>query len=289
MPDFCTYLLDQGVITTEQFKSTKTAQKRAVPSLPTLALEKGMISGSQKQLIDSASKVKNEKLEKVAVNLRFLNEEQVAQLKIMQKSRYADAKTILAMKGFVKKLELETYYQSYIDKSAGDLSVLEDCFEEFKDNKHVIRFIQASMVMAFRMLNKKPYFVGLSQLNTINSDVNIAHTQSLYLERTSVEVGVIVSPYVSLELMNTIFGTYSDIDENIVVDSVGEYLSMIMGELTCDSFFSANRKKLFPPQFTHVNDLLNNDIQYSVIELAVDDFPLWLLYHEKYHDQAIKL
>ncbi len=107
MRAFLRFLLDRGVIDRAALPEIESKKADTNVSLGVIAINRGLLSAEQAEVIHDAQKGTGQKFGQTALRLRLLNRAQVRGLLAEQKKANLDAGDLLVLTGYLSSKQLE--------------------------------------------------------------------------------------------------------------------------------------------------------------------------------------
>lgn len=287
--DFGHFLLERELINQKQYLEIKRIQRERSPSLESIAIKENLIDLVESSLIAALKKFQNASFEKVAMGLHFLDEERISWLREEQKKRTIPIQRILAEENIVSQSAIDRFLVDYDENYQGSNYAITLEVEDDKIKERMSLYASKNIEYYKKLLGKDIVYsemldfsdlVDLVDSSLVVENSLVVYSSEIYLERTKVELGICVDADSCKELAEKIFGSVEGLPDELLKESVGEYLNAVTGLLMSESFFEVNCTKLFPPKVRNLTKMNKEGKDYYFAKMLADGKDIYIFYYE---------
>jgi hypothetical protein len=246
---FGQFLIDQGEVDADQVRIALDLMEDENPTIGEIAIDEGFLSARQAALVSAEQRVHYLAFGDLAVEMGFLDPTELEQVLFRQRSQRVLIGDALARLGFVEWDRLGTLLDAYkVDQASYQVGArnLPEALERHRAPGFVIELLP-EFLMRFAQIHAKVGDVVPFSSGSCHAEVKV----SVSIEGASHLLITLVSDRSFAEALAVAasgLGTGAR-DADLIVDGVGEFLNVLVGNAIAASAREAHRFDLGPPEY----------------------------------------
>jgi CheY-specific phosphatase CheX len=275
---FGQFLLEKGLLRSEQLLQALEIQRRCNPMLGEIAASMGLISTGQAQRINELQRREDRRFGDIAQSLGLLDSAQVDQLLTVQKSRRKLFGEILVEQGMIDAERLQAELALHQADRAQAMQTLELGLSDHPLGSVVGAAIETATKLFGRVLKAPCQFSSLLESGSPLGDHGITARVAISGDR-QFSLALACEPDTVQAIARGFLGNaMADQDPELARDALGEFLNIVMGYVVKDVLPTDAEYRATPPDFgTPAATLAARDAQSVAVALTSPLGPVLLV------------
>jgi len=225
---FGQYLLEKGLLNSQQLLIAIDLQKEANPPIGQLAIREGFISDAAAVQINMEQQRTDKRFGDLAISLGFMTDEQVSMLFHVQKEIKKFFGEILVEQGYLSDEVLNQELAQHSELKKASITQVDCKIKEHKYSQQILDTLDA-IVKNFTRIPKIPL-----QIAQVEDHKPTPPPGSFIISQTMfvpdpIKVGWIMEKSLMEQVANNFLGIDVTDQEEVYVDAVSEFLNIILG------------------------------------------------------------
>jgi len=259
---FGQYLLEKGLLKTEQLLVAIKIQKEANPPLGELAIREGFIDQVAANSINSEQQRTDLRFGELAISMNLMTEQQVSLLFHTQKEIKKFFGEIVIEQGFIPKdvLERELATHGALKKSS-----LENIDSSIKQHVYCEQITQTLDAIIKNFTRIPKIFV---QVAHVEPNMPASTDQSVIISQTAmlpgqVKIGWIMERKLMQQLATNFLGIDASDNEALYIDATSEFLNIVLGNALASNSQGDAQTHLEPPLVELPDDNIQENYEHG--------------------------
>lgn len=245
---FGQYLLEKGVITSQQLLRALDVQRTSNPALGELAVDAGMLTAAQAQVINEKQRREDKRFGDLAQAMGLLTPDEVLQLLETQRTRRKLFGEILVEEGFIGRAQLEAELREHSGERDEALRSLDGVLAGHTHGRRVANAISACNKLFPRLLRTQ------SQFSAVLDAASAPACDATVVVRVHTDRPLVIGLATDSATLSAMGAAFMSMpveacDDELARDAFGELVNVLMGYVVKDSLPEDASYRAEPPDF----------------------------------------
>lgn len=254
---FGQYLLNKGLLSSEQLQDVMVCERSVRPKLGVLAMDAGLMTAAQVEEVHALQHTVDKKFGEIAVSRKYLSIEQLENLLKTQNSKRLSLSQAIVDKGYLSLAQLENALEAYKRENSltskqleallsGDLEEIARMFLNLDAANKTGNVMYSYVALVMRAIVR---FLEVEPILTQNGQSVAGHLISQKLSgNVNMTTGLVMADNVLLEMAKRYSGENLHTVDELALDCIAEFLNETNGIFIVNMSEQGLDFELQPPQ-----------------------------------------
>jgi len=278
---FGQYLLEKGLLNTQQLLTSIGLQKEANPPLGELAIREGFIDEIAASKINAEQQRTDMRFGELAVSMGLMTEEQVSLLFHTQKEIKKFFGEIVVEQGYLTESQLQQHLDAHGKLKKLSLDHIDSSIKEHIYCRQITDTLDAIIKNFMRIPKIHVQVAQVEQTKPALLNDSVIISQTTHLPE-SVKIGWVMQRPLMKQLATNFLGMDVSDQEELYIDATSEFLNIILGNALASQREGEKETRLEPPLLELPEEDIHRDYEqgfYLSMSAGQDNFSVFFMYN----------